>query len=83
MDKSGSAYPYKETIVVSDGTGQEELKLVVHPGMTKREAFAMAALQGILSRPSFGQDMTYGDICDVAYLFADLMVQKGAQHDEA
>jgi len=80
MDKSGSAYPYKETTVVSDGMGHEELKLVDHPGMTKREAFAMAALQGILSGPPPTLVMTYEDICDAAYAYADLMVQKGAQH---
>jgi hypothetical protein len=52
-DDGGSVIPTIETIAYSSGTGSR----VYHPGLSLRDYFAAAALQGWLA--SFGQDTAH------------------------
>ena len=45
-------------------------------GATLRDAFAMAALQGILSNPTRGPNFTVESLVEIAWTYADSMLGK-------
>ena len=46
-----------------------------HPGMTMRDQFAMAAMQGYCSDPDWRLDMDFSDTAHAAYSVADAMMK--------
>jgi len=79
MDKSGSAFPIKERMPYSQMSGGSCVQYCYkagEPGLTKREYFAAAALQGILAK-----DGWYPGVADEVYAIADAMIAAGENND--
>ena len=61
------AFPVPEENYISNGTYS-------NPGMTLRDWFAGQALNGMLSPAPFRENVTYREIADGAYRWADAML---------
>jgi len=87
MNDGGPAYPVKNRELVVDDDGSHTAD-VQHLGMSLRDRFAIAALQGVLaSGPMFSDeldmDKVYGLVAKSAYDQADAMLKaRGGDGDE-
>lgn len=77
-DNGGSAYPHKEKILDHNAYPSPEYFEVAHKGMTLRDYFAGQALVGLAI--AF-KDTTHVDhlVADIAYRFADAMIEERSQ----
>lgn len=66
----GPAYPANEVTLYTNENVPTEF--MYHPGMSLRDAFAMTALQGLLTRKS--KVYWFDEIAQTAYKFADTML---------
>lgn len=62
IDNSGPAFPIETTATPWA------------PGLTKREAFAMAAMQGIMTQP-YSATIFYDDVAQIAVKAADALIK--------
>jgi len=69
-DDGGPAYPMVEKIYIKGKFAEKE-----SDGLTKRDVFAIAAMQGIVANPCTAIKCTYEDIADEAYKYADFMLE--------
>jgi hypothetical protein len=74
INDGGQAFPFRD----ADGEGG----FMTFPGMTLRDYFAAAAMQGLLSSPDGGPD-DWQRVADAAYEAADAMLSARERKEES
>jgi hypothetical protein len=78
-NNGGPAYPYQVTYTKTSATGRQYEHTDVYAGMTLRDYFAAAALQGMLADIQCNAPFSDSDAANDAYKIADAMLAERAK----